>query len=115
MQPDHGHLNALLHTAAANSEVLSLIGADFKTNWTRNRSDMADDLAAGLVEPGLSVAKVVLKNPVVIALVVFAAITLLVLGYKLWRSVSAGKLKTVMNGFHGRRLNCAEPLEVIVE
>ena len=54
---------------------------------------MADDLAAGLVERGLSVAKVVLKNPVVIALVVVAALTLLVLGYKLWRSASAGKLK----------------------
>ena len=82
----------------------------------------------------------VIKNPVVIALAVIADITLLVLGYKPWRSASAGKLRTVMNGFHSWMLNrkrpipdgdaggkvdaenqrltsagCTEPLEVIME
>ena len=52
----------------------------------------------------------VIKNPVVIALAVIADITLLVLGYKLWRSASAGKLRTVMYGFHSWMLNRKRPI-----
>ena len=62
LQPSD-HLNAILHAAAAQTEILTLLGVQFQSNGQKSLADMSEDFATSVVGKGLKSMLVLLSNP----------------------------------------------------